>query len=206
MTTGGRAPNNATRGWSVTTSRRPGRVGRRTTPQLAPGYPARQASSLPKSVPPLSPPGRSRSGRESTTRWCNTTSAPRPRWSCRPRWRASTTRWTSRYRHCDRPGRSARTTPRCCAGSAYSTSTTSACGVVATALEEGRRWPGEALRARAEVDRQILVGLAGALTAVFDGVVLHRLVDVGIDVTPWADALEAVLAPPRETRRSGRSR
>jgi AcrR family transcriptional regulator len=77
--------------------------------------------------------------------------------------------------------------------------------VVAAALEEGRRQLGAALTSRGDVDADVAAGLAAALTALFDGVVLHRLVDADLDVAPWAAAIEAALDPVMSTgRRSSR--
>jgi AcrR family transcriptional regulator len=76
--------------------------------------------------------------------------------------------------------------------------------VVAAALDGGRHELAAAITDRGDVDADVAVGLGAALTALFDGVVLHRLVDADLDVAPWASALEASLTPPRPA--GGRSR
>jgi AcrR family transcriptional regulator len=78
--------------------------------------------------------------------------------------------------------------------------------VVAAALDEGRRELAAALASRGDLDADVAVGLAAALTALFDGVVLHRLVDADLDVAPWAAAIEASLIPPRSPGRRSRRR
>jgi AcrR family transcriptional regulator len=78
--------------------------------------------------------------------------------------------------------------------------------VVAAALDEGRGELAAALASRGDVDADVAVGLAAALTALFDGVVLHRLVDADLDVAPWAAAIEASLIPTRLSGRPGRRR
>jgi AcrR family transcriptional regulator len=76
--------------------------------------------------------------------------------------------------------------------------------VVAAALDEGRRELAAALASRGDLDADVAVGLAATLTALFDGVVLHRLVDADLDVAPWAAAIEASLIPPRSPGRRSR--
>lgn len=78
--------------------------------------------------------------------------------------------------------------------------------VVAAALDGGRRELAAALADRGDVDADVAVGLAAALTALFDGVVLHRLVDADLDVAPWAAAVEASLTPPRPSGSRSRRR
>lgn len=78
--------------------------------------------------------------------------------------------------------------------------------MVAAALDEGRRDLAAALASRGDVDVDVAVGLAAALAALFDGVVLHRLVDADLDVAPWAAAIEASLKPPRSPGRRSRRR
>ena len=73
--------------------------------------------------------------------------------------------------------------------------------IVAAALETGRAEMASALASRSDVDNAAAEPLAALLAALFDGVILHRVVDADLDVTGWADA-SAWLAPTRP--RSGR--
>lgn len=76
--------------------------------------------------------------------------------------------------------------------------------VVAGALEAGRAEMAAALGSRADVDATAAAPLAALLAALFDGVILHRMVDADLDVAGWAEGVES-LAPPRpRPRRSPR--
>jgi AcrR family transcriptional regulator len=75
--------------------------------------------------------------------------------------------------------------------------------VVAAALDTGRVEMAAALASRADVDDSAAAPLAALLAALFDGVILHRMVDADLDVTGWADGA-ASLAPWARSRRSAR--
>ncbi len=76
--------------------------------------------------------------------------------------------------------------------------------VVAGALTAGREEMAAALGSRPDIDEAAAVPLAALLAALFDGVILHRMVDADLDVAAWADGA-AWLAPagprPRRARR-----
>lgn len=75
--------------------------------------------------------------------------------------------------------------------------------VVAAALDTGRVEMAAALASRSDVGDAAAAPLAALLAALFDGVILHRMVDTDLDVTGWAEGV-ASLAPRARSRRGGR--
>ena len=72
--------------------------------------------------------------------------------------------------------------------------------VIGQTLEAVRADLAGVLAARGDVDDTLAGPLAAVLTALFDGVMLHRLVDSDLDVKPWAAAAE-VVGPVKSQRR-----